>query len=51
LKDRKNKFIISLIKVRLNGSNVDDYNGDWWKSDQEDELMRLITSTPIIDAI
>lgn len=30
--------------------DADDSSNEWWRSDQEDELIRLI-STPIVDAI
>lgn len=51
-KDRK--FIYSVVfnffsqtKTKVDG---DDSSNDWWRSDHEEELIRLI-STPIVDAI
>lgn len=43
---------ISVMFSMLNKLKVDadDSSNELWRSDQEDELIRLITSTPLIEA-
>lgn len=40
-------FLVIKNKPKVDG---DDSSNDWWRSDHEEELVRLI-STPIVDAI
>ena len=44
-------FSLLLVNTKHNKKvDGDDSSNDWWRSDHEEELVRLI-STPIVDAI